>query len=85
MSSYEFRQFFLVTLLLFAVGSPVCADAADKPRPAAAVRCVSDTVLWADAWSFGHFFTGGGRARIVQICVVVMCIALFIMMKKLNG
>lgn len=85
MSSHDFRQFFLVALLLFAVAPPVCADVARKPHPMAAVCCASDTTLWADAWSFGHVFTGGGRARIVQICVVLMCLALFILMKKLNG
>jgi hypothetical protein len=31
----------------------------------------------------GRFFTGvGSRSRVVQVCVVVMCLALFILMKK---
>jgi hypothetical protein len=85
MSSHDFRRFFLVALLLLAVSSPLCADTAAKPRPTVAVCCFSDTVLWADVWNLGHFFTSGGRARIVQVCVVAMCIALFIMMRKLNG
>ena len=35
-------------------------------------------------WGIGRWFAGGGgRARVVQFCVVTMCVALFIMMRKL--
>ena len=36
-------------------------------------------------WGIGKWFVGsGGRTRVVQFCVVTMCIALFIMMRKLT-
>jgi hypothetical protein len=91
MSSYAFRRFFLVALLLLAVSSPAhaleqrtgsvsCLVTAPKPAAYAV-----GSPLWADFWSIGHFFTSGGRTRIVQTCVVAMCIALFFMRRKLNG
>jgi hypothetical protein len=44
----------------------------------------SASTLFA-VWSIGKWFSGsGGRARVVQLCVVTMCIALFSMMRKLN-
>jgi hypothetical protein len=85
MRNHALRQFVLVVLLLWSVKSPAFAGAPVRPGPAAAVRPAPSAIVRADVQNFGHFFTGGGRTRIVQICVVVMCIALFIMMKKLNG
>jgi hypothetical protein len=42
-------------------------------------------VVLADGFSIGKVFSGlNSRARIVQGCIVFMCIALFIMMRKLR-
>jgi hypothetical protein len=44
--------------------------------------------LFADAWWWGwvsYFSSYGSRAHVVQLCIVVMCLALFIMMKKFTG
>jgi hypothetical protein len=36
-----------------------------------------------DGWSFRKLFSGfNNRTRVVQLCVVAMCLALFILMKK---
>ncbi len=36
-----------------------------------------------DGWSIKNLFRGlNTRTRIIQFCVVTMCVALFIMMKK---
>jgi hypothetical protein len=36
-----------------------------------------------DGWSFKHLFRGlNNRSRVVQVCVAVVCLALFILMKK---
>jgi hypothetical protein len=93
MSNHDFRRFVLVVLLFLGAGSPVFSavewrtgsvscrvEYASNPAAYAA-----GSPLWADVWSLGHFFTSGGRARIVQVCVVAMCLALFIMMRKING
>jgi hypothetical protein len=40
----------------------------------------------AEGWSIGKMFKGlNNRTRVVQLCVVVMCGALFILMKKFDG
>jgi hypothetical protein len=37
-------------------------------------------------WSWVSYFSSyGSQARVVQLCIVIMCLALFIMMKKLTG
>jgi hypothetical protein len=39
--------------------------------------------MLAEGFSWRKFFTGlETRSRVVQVCVVVMCLALFILMKK---
>jgi hypothetical protein len=77
----------LVVLLFWVGGSPAFAEAVPRPFTIRAVqeerRCASVPVVLAGGWSIGTFLASGGRARIVQICVVAMCIALFIMMRKL--
>jgi hypothetical protein len=90
----NFRRFVLVVLLLLGAGSPAFAEVEWR---AGSVSCRRESVsnpaayaagsplIWADVWSLGHFFTSGGRTRIVQVCVVAMCLALFIMLKKVNG
>ena len=42
----------------------------------------------ADAWWWGwvsYFSSYGSRAHVIQLCIVIMCLALFIMMKKFTG
>ena len=57
-----------------AQGSAVVAPAADD---------AAAPVLLAESFSIGRLFSGsGGRTRVVQFCVVTMCIALFVMMRK---
>ena len=90
MSNHTLRRFFLVALLLLAAGSPAPAlEWREKHLSSLATRhaplATGQAVVLADFWSIGHFFTSGGRTRIVQMCVVAMCIALFIMMRKLHG
>jgi hypothetical protein len=85
MINHPFQQFVLIVLLLWAESSPAFAGASVTPRPAAATPLAPATILSAYSWNIGHFLSGGGRMRIVQICVVTMCIALFILMRKLNG
>jgi hypothetical protein len=85
MSIHRLRELLLTFLLFWGVGSPTFAEAADDPRPAAAGRVVPVPVVLANSWGIGSFFSGGGRARVVQVSVVAMCIALYIMMRKFNG
>jgi hypothetical protein len=43
-------------------------------------------VVFADGFSLKGFFSGmGSRTRVVQLCVVTMCLALFIMMRKFTA
>jgi hypothetical protein len=54
------------------------AVTAGPERPAPVVP------LAANGWSIKRFFGGlNNRTRVVQLCVVVMALALFIMMRKL--
>jgi hypothetical protein len=77
------RQFVFIGVLLVAMGSPALAEAAERPGAALEVRAIPAVVL-ADGWSMDRLVAGGGRTRIVQVCAVVMSIALFIMMRKLH-
>lgn len=89
MAMHYCRLFFLAGLMLLAVCPPSPAKPLE-PSASSAVACAaSDTApapaLFAGSWGIGRWFSGtGGRARVVQLCVVTMCIALFIMMRKLN-
>jgi hypothetical protein len=81
---HSFGRIALVVLLLLAGGSRLSA-LGSSPRLIAERRTPNaDSTVLAQGWSIGKFVAGGGRARIVQICVVVLCIALFIMMRKLR-
>lgn len=89
MGHRDFRYFALVVLLLSADGSPAFGSrlsiVGPRYEPSAQCRVPSaDAVVLAVDWSLGKFVASGGRPRIVQICVVVMCIALFILMCKLR-
>jgi hypothetical protein len=80
------RLFCLMGLLLLFMNPPVCAQTPTRGRTAASVSADAPApALLAQGWGIGRFFSGtGGRTRVVQFCVVTMCIALFIMMRKLN-
>jgi hypothetical protein len=68
---------FLVATLLLFTAAP--ARAATAPESA---RCASAVAPFAEG-SLKSFFTGGSaRDRIVQMCVLCMAAALFILMKK---
>ncbi|HEY7308644.1 MAG TPA: hypothetical protein VH643_04690 [Gemmataceae bacterium] len=81
----------LICLVALIVGAAPAASAAVnlQTETTAAIRENADggsssPTLFA-VWSIGKWFSGSaGRARVVQLCVVTMCIALFIMMRKLN-
>ena|GEM_PF-3221276 len=93
MNSHHFQRLLLVVLLLLAESSSAHAlerrtgsvngRVGDTCYPA--VYAAGSPLMPAVNWSIGQFLSGGGRRRTVQICVVAMCIALFIMMRKLNG
>jgi hypothetical protein len=78
------RQLVFVGILLLAMGSSAVAETAVRPRADVEVRAVPAAVVLADSWSLDRLAAGGGRTRIVQICAVVMSIALFIMMRKVH-
>ncbi len=95
MSHRAFRAIALLVVLLWPSGSPGFAEGIE--RRTGSVNCrvgvlnsaarpagVSRVVLADSGWSLGKYVASGGRARIVQICVAVMCIALFILMRKLR-
>jgi hypothetical protein len=45
------------------------------------------SLCWAEGGGFSvrAFFSGlGARSRVIHLCIVVMCIALFILMKKFH-
>jgi hypothetical protein len=83
-------KLFLFAALLLCDATPA-AMATSEAGPSAAMytacdgASISSIVLLAEGWSIGKWFSGsGGRTRVVQFCVVTMCIALFIMMRKLS-
>jgi hypothetical protein len=84
MSDQFYRQFILTGALLLAMASPALAMPPSSPRQAMQFHTFTSEVLLAESWSVGKLVSGGGRTRIVQICAVVMTIALFIMMRKLH-
>jgi hypothetical protein len=83
-------KMFLLAGLLLCDAIPAATTTLEAgPSAAVSTVCVGDnsssTVLLAEGWSIGKWFSGsGGRTRVVQFCVVTMCIALFIMMRKLS-
>lgn len=78
------RQIVFLVVLLFALCSPAFADYDARPRAVAVILPLPAPIVLGDGWSVGKLVSGGGRTRIVQICAVVMSIALFIMMRKLR-
>jgi hypothetical protein len=84
MSSHGFQRFVLVVLLLMTVTPTAFAAARARPGVAAKTCAAPGPNVLVASWSIGKFIGPGGRSRVVQVCVVVMCLALFIMMRKLN-
>jgi hypothetical protein len=78
------RQSLFTLLLLLALGSPTVAQAPVPSPLDAEVRSAPAEVVLADGWDVGRVTQGRGRTRIVQVCAVVMSIALYIMMRKLH-
>jgi hypothetical protein len=69
--------------LVAAAGAPAQARPA-PPTPTVALAAAAPT--FADDVSFTRWLRGYlNRAHIVQLCVVMMLLALFIIIKKFNG
>jgi hypothetical protein len=74
------RRFFLIGMLCWGVAAP----ATEIQASYAACRAAPVPVVLASSWNLGKFIGGAGsQTRIVQICVVFMCVGLFILMRKL--
>ena len=88
MTRHSFELLLLAALLLGPACPSALAQTIHSQEPAVAARAAGDTatpVLLAEGSGVGRLFSGsGGRTRVVQFCVVTMCIALFVMMRKLN-
>jgi hypothetical protein len=85
---HSFRLLLLAALILGGACPPAQAQTPSGGATSAmtcAAGDTSSTCLLADGSNLRQLFSGiGGRARVVQFCVVTMCIALFIMMRKFN-
>jgi hypothetical protein len=78
----------LALLALLLLGPCAAAAPAMGPAPAATAAAVAPAApaVFADGFSLKGFFSGmGSRTRVVQLCVVTMCLALFIMMRKFTA
>jgi hypothetical protein len=78
----------LALLALLLLGPCAGAAPAMGPAPAGTAAAVVPVgpVVFADGFSLKGFFSGmGSRTRVVQLCVVTMCLALFIMMRKFTA
>jgi hypothetical protein len=73
----------LLAFLLLGAG----AGAAPAAGPAlTAAAPAAPAVLAEGGFSVKGFLSGlGSRARVVQLCVVTMCLALFILMRKFTA
>jgi hypothetical protein len=69
-------------LSLFLLG----AGAGPAPAAPAAAASPATPVVLAEGFSLKGYFSGfGSRTRVIQLCVVTMCLALFIMMRKFTA
>ena len=77
-------SFLLLVLLLGALAAP--AAPTPLPRPALPAEAEPARLVAPDeprAAGIGKYFSGlATRSRVVQLCVVAMCLALLILMKK---
>jgi hypothetical protein len=78
-----------LALVCFLALSGIASIRGDEPpSPAATVLVAGDgvapsPVVFADGWSVKRLFSGlNNRGRVVQLCIVTMCLALFILMRK---
>ena len=76
-------------LVLISLSNPTARAAGPTPvqsvcAPAPAVAQAPGPLFAdGDGWSWRKLFSGmGSRTRVVQFCIVSMCLALFILMKK---
>ena len=75
------RGILLAVLLLGPFATPAPAA---RPVPVAAAAAAAPVL--AEGFSLKGYFSGiGSRTRVVQLCVVTMCLALFIMMRKFTA
>ncbi len=81
--TFHSRASFLLALLL-VVGAPIQGRSDPGSEPA---RAILTPVAWGeDVFNIRHFFSGlNRRDRVVQFCAIVMCLALFILMKKFDA
>ena len=72
----------LLALLLLGAAAPVAAAPAGPTAAAAAAA----PVVAAEGFTLKGYFSGmRSRTRVVQLCVVTMCLALFILMRKFTA
>jgi hypothetical protein len=76
-SRYRMGGFVLVALVLLLLSTPAHANEDGRIVP----------VLLAESkggWSIGSIFSGlNNRTRIIQFCTAIMCLGLYILMRKL--
>lgn len=79
-------RFALPSLLALAtcLAAPPALRAA-PPATATPVVVGSHAPPFAAVLGVGKFFSLNNRTRIVQFCILAMCVALFIMMRKFSG
>ncbi len=84
-----FTPLMLLALLALVLAGSQSLQAAPAPSAPAGPALLSAApqagLLLAadDGWSFRHLLRGlDNRSRVVQVCVIVMCLALLILMKK---
>lgn len=72
----------LAAILLFGLPAAVQAEESQENRRVGSLVCSSVDPVYAKL-SISKYFQGlATRSRVIQICVVAMCLALFIIMKK---
>ncbi|HWG43179.1 MAG TPA: hypothetical protein VN688_10370 [Gemmataceae bacterium] len=86
MTMHGCRLFVLVGVLLLGGSPAFCAEPVARAESTVVVGDAAPVpVVLAGGWGIGKWFSGGGaRTRVVQFCVATMCVALFIMMRKLR-
>jgi hypothetical protein len=74
----------LALLLAFLLGAAPEARAAPDASPSTAAAPAP--LLAEGGWNIGSLFIGitQNRTRIIQFCAVIMCLALYILMRKLT-
>jgi hypothetical protein len=74
-----------LVLLAFLLLGP-CAGPAPAARLVPAAVAAAPAPVPAEGFSLKGYFSGiGSRTRVVQLCVVAMCLALFILCRKFTA